>query len=327
MKHNIDPTIDCVFKALLGDEVNKNLLIHFLNAVMKPKKNEEIVKVTILNPYNEKEFLSDKLSIVDVKACDHVGRTFQIEIQLSIHSGLKSRIVYGWSDIYSSQLKEGQSYSQLKPVITIWLMTEDLFPEKEGFYYHFRLLDAANNVFLNEDCSIHILDLKKFNKSVIANEMERWMLFFKDAKNIDYENPPNFMNTEEMRQAMETLKRFSEKEKEYFLYQSRMNYLRVQKTIEEDMEKLRRDMARLKLEKEAIEQKKEAIEQEKEAIEQEKEAIEQEKEAIEQEKEAIEQERKLALIREQEAKAKEQEALQRERTLIEKLKSMGINPD
>ncbi|MDP4028260.1 MAG: PD-(D/E)XK nuclease family transposase [Gallionella sp.] len=32
MLHAIDPKIDCVFKALLGNEENRNLLIHFLNA-------------------------------------------------------------------------------------------------------------------------------------------------------------------------------------------------------------------------------------------------------------------------------------------------------
>ncbi len=30
MRHAIDPKIDCVFKALLGSEENRNLLIHFL---------------------------------------------------------------------------------------------------------------------------------------------------------------------------------------------------------------------------------------------------------------------------------------------------------
>ncbi len=34
MRHAIDPKIDCVFKALLGSEENRNLLIHFLNAFL-----------------------------------------------------------------------------------------------------------------------------------------------------------------------------------------------------------------------------------------------------------------------------------------------------
>ena len=71
MQHPIDPKIDCVFKALLGSDENRNLLIHFLNAFLAQELNEPLVSVEILNPYNDKEFLSDKLSIVDVKAKDN----------------------------------------------------------------------------------------------------------------------------------------------------------------------------------------------------------------------------------------------------------------
>jgi predicted transposase/invertase (TIGR01784 family) len=70
MKHQIDPTVDCVFKAVLGKDENKNLLIHFLNAVLKPKRAERIQEVVITNPYNEREFQTDKLTVVDIKAVD-----------------------------------------------------------------------------------------------------------------------------------------------------------------------------------------------------------------------------------------------------------------
>jgi len=49
------------------------------------------------------------------------------------------------------------------------------------------------------------------------------------------------MNTQEMRQAMGTLRQFSEKDKNYFAYQARQNYLRQQMTVygELDAVKLR----------------------------------------------------------------------------------------
>ena len=94
MQYNIDPTVDCVFKAVLGSEENKNLLIHFLNAVLELEKAERIEEVEILNPYNEKEFPSDKLSIVDVKARDARETTFQIEVQISVFSSLPKRVLY-----------------------------------------------------------------------------------------------------------------------------------------------------------------------------------------------------------------------------------------
>jgi predicted transposase/invertase (TIGR01784 family) len=76
MRHPIDPKIDCVFKALLGAEANRRLLIHFLNAVLGADLPALVIEVEILNPYNEREFLDDKLSVVDVKARDRLGRVF-----------------------------------------------------------------------------------------------------------------------------------------------------------------------------------------------------------------------------------------------------------
>ena len=79
MQHAIDPKIDCVFKALLGSDENRNLLIHFLNAFLAQELTEPLVWVDILNPYNDKEFLSDKLSIVDVKDKDCLEQLYQVE--------------------------------------------------------------------------------------------------------------------------------------------------------------------------------------------------------------------------------------------------------
>jgi predicted transposase/invertase (TIGR01784 family) len=80
MKHPIDPKVDCVFKAVLGSRENRNLLIHFLNAILKEDLKAPIADVDILNPFNEKEFPLDKLSVVDVKAKDQAGQWFQVEV-------------------------------------------------------------------------------------------------------------------------------------------------------------------------------------------------------------------------------------------------------
>ncbi|MBF0240634.1 MAG: Rpn family recombination-promoting nuclease/putative transposase [SAR324 cluster bacterium] len=236
MKYHIIPLIDCVFKALLGAEGNKNLLIHFVNAVLNPEPSRRISAVEILNPFNEKEFLSDKLSIVDVKARDEAGRTYQIEVQLSVFPALPARMLYTWSDLYAAQLKSGEDYQQLQPVVSIWLLSGILFPESPAFHHHFQMLDRELGVRLNEHASIHVLELNKWHKSKAENELDRWTYFFREAQELDDEHLPAFMNTQEMRQAMETLKLFSEKEREYHLYQSRMDYLRWQRTIERSLE-------------------------------------------------------------------------------------------
>ena len=56
--HPIDPKTDCVFKALLGAEDNRDLLIHFLNAILGADLPSPVTQVYILNPYKEREFVT-----------------------------------------------------------------------------------------------------------------------------------------------------------------------------------------------------------------------------------------------------------------------------
>ncbi len=108
MRHRINPTVDCVFKAILGNEKKKHLLIHFLNSVLEYHDNplRKIVDVAILNPYNEREFAEDKLNIVDVKAKGASGGYFHVEIQIALHAGFKERMLYTWSTIYLPSLEK-----------------------------------------------------------------------------------------------------------------------------------------------------------------------------------------------------------------------------
>lgn len=55
------------------------------------------------------------------------------------------------------------------------------------------------------------------------------------------ETLPDWMITTEMRQAMNTLTVFSEKEHQYDRYQARQEYIRVQSTIQEELERAMRE--------------------------------------------------------------------------------------
>ncbi|HLA35125.1 MAG TPA: Rpn family recombination-promoting nuclease/putative transposase, partial [Rhodocyclaceae bacterium] len=161
MKHRIDPKIDCVFKALLGSLENSNLLENFLNAILSGELRAPIDHVDILNPYNEKKFLDDKLSIVDVKASDGDGRIFQIEIQMVSYRHLLSRILYTWTDIYSQQLQSGAEYHKLQPTYSIWLLAEDSIPEDDDYLHAFKMRDAKGRA-LSDHGGIWLLELDKF---------------------------------------------------------------------------------------------------------------------------------------------------------------------
>jgi len=287
MKHRIDPTVDCVFKALLGSEQNKNLLIDFLNAVIEPAPKCRIAAVDILNPYNEKEFLSDKLLIVDIKARDEAGRIYQVEIQVSTYGALDARMAYGLCDLYASQLDEGRNYGQLKPVIAIWVIPGGFLRALPSFHHHFQLYDSKHNVLLHDHLSLHVLELEKWNKARVEKQVDRWVKFLREGKKLDDENLPEYMHTKEMRQAMSTLRQFSEKEQNYHQYQARINYLREQSCIKEE-----RDQA-VKERDQAVEKRDQAVEERDQAVEKLDQAVEKLDQAVQQEQSTLEKVKKL----------------------------------
>jgi predicted transposase/invertase (TIGR01784 family) len=268
MKHKINPTVDCVFKAILGSEDNKNLLIHFLNAILELTEGSRIKEVVLKNPYNERQFTSDKLTIVDVKAVDEKGHRYQIDVQLAIHAALAPRILYTWSSVYHSQLQKGKNFQKLKPVISIWILDGNLFENIDDYHLPFSLYNQKHKVVFTDHISIHLLQLPKWQKETISTEKDRWLYLFKEGKNVDCDNPPETLNTEEMRQVMNVLHRFSENETNYLLYQSRLEAILVQNTILHEAEQERQEKEQaLKLaarEKQEKEQALKLAQQEKE---------------------------------------------------------------
>ncbi len=60
----INPRVDIAFKKIFGVEENKDLLISLINSIVGAE--DQVVEVTLLNPYNLQSFKTDKLSILDI---------------------------------------------------------------------------------------------------------------------------------------------------------------------------------------------------------------------------------------------------------------------
>ena len=310
LKHYINPLVDCVFKAILGHSENVNLTVNFLNAVLKP--DIPIQHVDILNPYNEKEFLNDKLTIVDIKVKDAQGQSYQIEVQLAVFSYLPSRMLYTWSDIFQSQLSDGEQFEKLKPVVSIWLLGENLFKQSPNHHHHFQVYDPVNKVQLSDHFSIHILELAKWQHIPDMTDKEgQWLYFFKNAKNWD--QLPTALDNPEMRQAMQVLSKFSEKEKHYHLYQARQNALREEASKKHLLE-------------EAERQKNEAERQKEEAILKADAAILKVEEEKRQKEEAIIK-ADAAILQVDEEKRQKEAITQEKERLVSLLKKAGIDPN
>ena len=125
MPLGIKPTVDFVFKKIFGSPENAGALIELLNAVLSLPN--PITQVEILNPFSYQDFADDKLIVLDVRARDSLGRLLNIEMQVSVVSGLTQRLVYYVCSLYTDQLESGDGYADLKPAISICLLNSNLF--------------------------------------------------------------------------------------------------------------------------------------------------------------------------------------------------------
>lgn len=224
MKHLIDPTVDCVFKAILGAKGNEYLLIHFLNGLLKLK--QPINSVTIENPYNDKKQLDAKLSVVDIMAKDDLGNVYQIELQLTSPKYLTSRMSFNLTQLHSRQLIQGEEYDQVPRTFTIWLCTQDVpFQSSEAnendHDFRFVMYDPKRATLLNEDFEIHVILLNRWQKPQQLSPMDQWIYFFTQAKN--WSRLPRELQVEHIRRAMKVLEQFSEQKESYYQYLERFN--------------------------------------------------------------------------------------------------------
>ena len=82
------------------------------------------------------------------------------------------------------------------------------------------------------------MESNKGKFETVETEQERWLKFFTEGHQLDPDHLPDWMQTEEMHQAMDTLTAFSEDERAYQLYQKRLNHLHQQLSIQRHMETL-----------------------------------------------------------------------------------------
>jgi len=174
----IKPWSDIFIKYLFGTPENNEILLAFVNAVLTSKGYDRIVSVQIVNPFSIKDFSLDKESILDVKAIDENKRMYDIEIQSSESGSYVNRILYYWSTVYASQLKETEVYGKLKPVISINMLNFTLFESIKEFHSLFILKEKDIDVILTDHLSLHFIELPKLHQ--IHSTLEKFLYFIKN---------------------------------------------------------------------------------------------------------------------------------------------------
>ena len=240
----LSPKVDFVFKKIFGSEENKSVLISFLNATLKPKK--EIVSVDLKNTDIEKEYLKDKFSRLDVKATTSNKETINIEIQLKNEYDMIQRSLYYWSKIYEEQIQEGDSYSNLNRTVCINILNYN-YLKNDRFHNIYRLKEIETNEELTDIEEIHFIEipkLRELNLNDEADMLEVWIEFLRDPESEVIRNIE--MSNEAVRKAKDKLYKLSQSKKDRELYFLREKSIRDEISAlydaeQKGMEKVKKD--------------------------------------------------------------------------------------
>jgi predicted transposase/invertase (TIGR01784 family) len=229
----IDPKNDYAFKHLFGRDATKPILIDVLDHVLNPAPSGRVRDLDLLNPFNPKEALDDKLSILDIKARDQTGRQFNVEMQMLAFPFYEKRILYYLCKLYQQQLHEGQEYVELKPTISISFLNYVLLPQLPEYHLRFRLLEDSHHFPLTGDLEFHILELPKFKKSAaeLTSGLDIWLYFLRHAEKMDTEALPSCLRQPLVIRAMEELKMLTQSDLERERYEARRKAQMDQNTL------------------------------------------------------------------------------------------------
>lgn len=225
--NRLNPKIDLIFKKIFGTEENKDLLKSLINSVLP--ENQKITNVTIKNPYNEIDFIGDRLSIVDIKATDETGKWYNIEIQIREQGFFGRRSLYYWAELYSGQLFETDNFSKLNKTIVINLLDFVYFSDTR-YVRRCSIKDFETNEFYPQldFQDIYFVELKKFDNELtkIKNTLDRWITFLNRASEFEKDKLPKELNEPEIIRAVETVEHMNLNHKERDYYEGRKKTIR-----------------------------------------------------------------------------------------------------
>ncbi len=180
----------------------------------------------ILNPFLGKQSQDDKLAILDILATDEHGRLLNIEMQTSLSAGMSQRLTYYACSLYVSQLYEGDQYRELRPAISICVLSQAMFPKSSALHLDFRMREAITDLILTDDLQIHLLQLNNLQATAEnvyhASSAERWAYFLQHADELTSAEISRLLPDKEISEAAGVLEMISQTPEQLMLYNARL---------------------------------------------------------------------------------------------------------
>ena len=179
MERYINPYTDFGFKKLFGTEVNKDLLISFLNALLEGQE-KEIIDIQHLNSEQLGTGYRERRSVFDVYCTTEDGSRFIVEMQKAEQAYFKDRSVYYATTPIRQQAPKGAWNYHLENVYTVGILNFE-FPHGEypadSYRHEIKLKDIEDNHVFYDKLTFIYLEMPKFVKTEdeLETMFDKWM--------------------------------------------------------------------------------------------------------------------------------------------------------
>lgn len=201
----VSAKLDIIFKKFFTD--NKDMLHSFVASMLEIPQ-ESIKEIQINNSELPPDDFDGKFSRLDLSLTVD-ERLVNVEIQVKNEPDYRDRTLFYWAKLYSSALKSGENYGELKQTITINIINFNMFSGEDYHTEVAAMIKGTDEVF-SDKFSIHFFELKKVNRKPNPhNSRELWLQFINADSEEDFEML-NQTNIPIMQQAVRVIYDMSE---------------------------------------------------------------------------------------------------------------------
>ena len=185
----INPFTDYGFKRLFGEEPNKDLLLDFLNELLKDQEGK-ITELFYLP--NEKLPISvgDRRAIFDIYCTNEKGEQFIVEMQKAEQKFFKDRTIFYSTFPIQEQARNKDRFwnFELKAVYTIGILDfvfEESDPDK--YRHDVKLTEQETKKVFYDKLNYIYLEMPKFEKTEkeLKTRFDKWMFVLKNLPKLD----------------------------------------------------------------------------------------------------------------------------------------------
>ena len=231
-------TVDYAFKRVFGRNGNEGILKDFLESIL----DIEIKDITIQNPEIPKNMRDSKIGILDVRAEINGKEIIEVEMQVQNQYNIDKRSPTYITKIYSDQLKEGDSYVEVKKVAVINILNFNYY-KRNSYHSVARMIfeDSKENEkvdmgyileeqYATEDLEMHFIELPKFRKKNpdISSKLDQWLWLI-----CGEEEKIKMAKNEKIKEAKSELEKLEMSVEDRELYELRLKAIRDEINIRE----------------------------------------------------------------------------------------------